>query len=120
MVPANGQLTVKPADPVRVTLQANDPQGVNQIELNGGWLKKCVGVGIAANTNGVFAGQQQTLNPDVDNNVLTTVTLIMLIDGNWTCPGGTILERVTGTVYGTGRNYFGGVTSEQATVSFVP
>lgn len=109
----SGNITAQPGDSFDVTLTAEDPQGIHEISLAATTSWTC-SAGDVAQTSGPSLGSPtvQTLSPDSEGNVLTSIFLIEDVNfGPFNCPAGYTLIGATITLLGTGENYFSGVTN---------
>lgn len=108
----SGTLNAKSGESYRVTLTANDPQGIHEITLgsNTGW--QCVSGNIAQSAGpGLGVLDKQDLQPDSQNNVLTSIFLIQQANiGPFDCQPGFTFSGASVEFDGTGTNYFNGVT----------
>jgi hypothetical protein len=118
VITGTGMLSTNIGDTFDVTLTAEDPQGIHEISLasNASWT--CVSPG-ANQTSGPGLGvpSVQTLWPDGQGSVLTSIFLMRDVKmGPVECPSGYRLGGVTVILYGTGENYFNGVTEATLTI----
>lgn len=109
----NGTLTGAPGDSFRVTLTATDPQGIHQIEVNGGFGGSCASVtgGDSVDSDGVFLPQTQTLEPDSHHQVLTSIFLVETMSFSQDCGTGFIWVGGSGSLQGSAENYHGGTAN---------
>ena len=109
----NGTLTVRVGDRYRVTLFADDPQGVHIISLaaSTGW--SCVSGDIGQNSGpGLAVPETQTFSPDSDGYVLTTALILRNAPvGPFSCPAGWTFTGATTTFIGSAENYYGGAVT---------
>lgn len=119
-VAGTGSVSGKKGDEFRVTLIANDPEGVHQITMGGGYTRSCISGGLGQAANGDYAGQVQNLNPDSDGNVLTQIFLIQSITPDVTCSGGFTWQNTKISLVGSGTNYFNGKTNGSLTITVTP
>jgi hypothetical protein len=119
-IPGSGAVSAKPNETLRITLKADDPEGVKYIELSGGYTVDCRTGGAASNASGGYTTDKQTLGPDADGKVLTSIFLIKTITPDVTCPGGSTFVKTTVSLNGLGRNYFSGQTNETLIVNVSP
>jgi hypothetical protein len=116
----SGSVTGKQGDDFRVTLTANDPEGIEKITMGGGYTRQCLQDGAGQTASGLYAGQQQTLAPDGQGNVLTQIFLIQSISPDVTCSSGFTWKSTTIGLNGSGTNYFNGTTTGKLTISVTP
>jgi hypothetical protein len=116
----SGSVSGKQGDDFRVTLTANDPEGIEKITMGGGYTRNCLQDGAGQTASGSYAGQQQTLAPDGQGNVLTQIFLIQSISPDVTCSSGFTWKSTTIGLTGTGTNYFNGTTTGKLTISVTP
>ena len=121
----NPTINVKRGEKYRITLKANDPEGVKQIQINPSagsgelvWTCKAPpgGENIAQNKNATLGPMTQNLAPDSSGNVLTSIFLLYDVDLKMECQSGWSFTSGSGTLTGQASNYFGGKTT--ATISF--
>jgi len=116
----SGAVSGKKGDEFRVTLTANDPEGIEKITMGGGYTRSCVANGLGQSGNGDYAGQSQTLAPDAQNKVLTQIFLIQSITPDVTCSGDFTWKSTSIGLTGSGTNYFNGTTNGTLTISITP
>jgi hypothetical protein len=118
-------ITVKRGEKYRITLKANDPEGVKQIQINPTlgsgelvWTCKAPpgGENVAQNKNATLGPMTQNLAPDSSGNVLTSIFLMYDVDFTMECQAGWNFTSGSGKLTGQASNYFGGTTT--ATISF--
>lgn len=119
-ITGSGTVTGAPGDDFRVTLTASDPEGIHQIDLGGGYTESCLGDGVGSNGNGDFATQTQTLHPDAQNKVLTSIFLIANANHITDCDSGFTWKGTTIEFTGDGINYFNGKTSGTLSIGEAP
>ena len=121
-VTGSADVAASPGDTVRITLFADDPQGIQRIREEGGFVVECrsSSAPLAQNQYGVYAPLEQTLSPDSDNSVLTSILLVSTHDYITTCRPGFVFLKNTAMLKGTGENYFGGLTHAWLTVRVNP
>jgi hypothetical protein len=119
-VVGSGTVSGKVGNDFRVTLIANDPEGIANITLGGGYSRSCVSGGAAQNATGSYTKQDQSLAPDAQGNVLTQIFLIRSVSPDVTCSGGYTLKSYTVGLNGTGTNYFSGTTNGTLTITITP
>jgi hypothetical protein len=119
--PATGAtITGAKGDEFRVTLTAKDPEGIHKITEGGGYVRSCISGDLGQSANGDFAPQTQTLNPDAEGKVLTSIFLINSYDPDITCNSGFNWTGTTITLDGTGTNYFSGTTNGSISITVKP
>lgn len=118
-------INVKHGEKYRITLKANDPEGVKQIQINPSlgsgelsWTCKAPPgpENIAQNKNATLAPMTQNLSPDSNGNVLTSIFLLYDVDFTMACQSGWSFTSGSGKLTGQASNYFNGTTT--ATISF--
>jgi hypothetical protein len=107
---ANDAMVATRDHTLRVTLIADDPEGIADITLGGGWTTSCAGGGVANNAQGAYTSQDQPLTPDAKGNVLTEIFLLQSVSPQTDCPGGTSFLTTAVALHGTGTNYAHGTT----------
>ncbi len=114
----NATLSAKSGDSYRVTLTAEDPQGIHEITLGSSTSWQCVSGDLAQNAGpSLDATDKQDLQPDSQGNVLTSILLMRQANiGPFDCQAGFTFNGGSVAFFGTGTNYFNGVT--QATLTF--
>jgi hypothetical protein len=119
--PGSPTINAKRGERYRITLKANDPEGVKQIQLNptagsGEISWQCVtppgGVKLAQNKSAALGPMTQNLAPDASGYVLTSIFLIQQLDLAMDCQPGWSFASGTAALTGVASNYFGGVTTE--------
>jgi hypothetical protein len=95
-----------------MTLTADDPEGIQKITLEGGFIVECrhPTEPLAQNKSGLYTPSEQILAPDANNMVLTSIFLVRTFEYDTTCQSGFQFRKTTATLNGTGENYFGGIT----------
>jgi hypothetical protein len=119
-VTGTGAVSGKKGDEFRVTLIANDPQGIHKITMGGGYTRNCQGDGLGQTGNGDYAGQTQTLDPDAQGQVLTQIFLIQSITPDVDCSNGFTWTGTSIGLNGSGTNYFNGTTNGTLTINVTP
>jgi hypothetical protein len=111
----------KPGNTFRVTLIADDPEGIHKITLKGHFLYECrIPDGPAQNISQSTFPLEQILNPNPQGQVLTTIILIDTFALVFQCDPDFQLRKITGQISGRGENYFAGVTEEVIDIFAVP
>jgi hypothetical protein len=127
--PGSPTIDAKRGEKYRITLKANDPEGVKSIQLNPSlgsgemsWTCKAPpgGENIAQNKNATLGPMTQNLSPDADGNVLTSIFLIQELDFTMECQPGWSLISGSAKLTGQSSNYFGGTTTETITFKVSP
>ncbi len=108
----NATINVNKGDRFRVTLIAEDPQGIHEITLGSSTAWGCTS-GSVGQQHGPSLDvlDKQTLQPDSQGNVLTKI--ILLRDANlgpFNCQSGFTFTGGNVTMMGTGKNYFNQTT----------
>jgi hypothetical protein len=103
----NASMTITLGTTYTVTLITNDPGGVHQITLgsSSGWT--CIDGNIASSSGpSLDKTDVQNLNPDSNNQVLTSIFLIRnaSVDPN-SCQSGYTLSSANESLYGTSTNF---------------
>ena len=113
----------------RVTLKANDPEGVKSIELDPGlgsgevsWTCKAPpgGENVAQTKTADLGALTQNLSPDASGNVLTSIFLSQDLDFTMDCQTGWIFTSGKAVLTGRATNYFAGTTTETLTFNVSP
>ena len=120
----NTTIAAKWGDSFTVTLIATDPQGVKKIQtkLEGGWSCRPV----LSNENVESASSLttipsiQSLSPDKDGKVLTSIFMIDNVGLGFKCQKGWVLKSGALQLNGQALNYFGGTASSSLKFSVVP
>jgi hypothetical protein len=127
--PGSPTIDAKRGEKYRITLKANDPEGVKSIQLNPSlgsgemsWTCKDPpgGENLAQNKNATLGPMTQNLSPDADGNVLTSIFLIQELDFTMECQSGWSFTSGTAKLTGQASNYFGGSTTETITFKVSP
>ena len=127
--PGSPTIDAKRGEKFRVTLKANDPEGVKSIQLNPSlgsgemsWTCKAPpgGENIAQNKTATLGPMTQNLSPDADGNVLTSIFLIQELDFTMECQSGWSFTSGTAKLTGQASNYLGGTTTETITFKISP
>jgi hypothetical protein len=127
--PGSPTINAHRGDKFRVTLKADDPEGVKSIELNPGlgtgeisWTCKgpAGGENVAQVKTADLGAQTQTLSPDASGNVLTSIFLIQELDFAMECQSGWSFTSGKATLTGRANNYFSGTTAETLTFNVSP
>ena len=105
---------------LRVTLIADDPEGVRRIELAGGFATDCRFAGAGAAASGVYPLQRQVLAPDARNMVLPSIFLQKEVAAPSECPPGGEFLSARVTLRGTGENFFLGRAQETLEIQVSP
>lgn len=125
----NPIIQVKRGDPHRIILKANDPEGVNSIQLNPGlgsgelsWQCHSPPGGdpLAQNKTATLASSTQNLSPDSDGMVLTSIFLLQDLSFAMECQSGWSFVSGNGQLTGRASNYFGGVTTSVIKFVIIP
>ncbi len=116
----NGSVTGAAGDDFQITLTADDPQGVHKIDLDGGFVVSCEGGGVGQASDGDFAPQEQTLEPNAQNKVLTSIFLIMTVNHDMDCENGLDWKSTVVDLDGSATNYFSGTVSGKLTITEKP
>ncbi len=111
-ITGSGTITALAGETYTVTLTAEDPQGIHEITLGSSTFWQCISGDIGQNHGpSLDASDVQTLQPDSDGNVLTSIFLIRDVNfGPFNCQSGYTLTGASVTLFGKGENYFGGIT----------
>lgn len=127
--PGNPTIEAKLGRRFRVILKANDPEGVQSIQLNptvgGGEISwSCADPpgppNLQQSKNATLGPQTQNLAPDANGLVLTSIFLIQELDFTLSCQEGWTFLGGTAKLTGRASNYFGGVTNGTITFSISP
>ena len=127
--PGSPTINAKRGERYRITLKANDPEGVKSIQLNPSlgsgemtWTCKDPpgGENLAQNKNATLGPQVQNLSPDASGNVLTSIFLIQELDFTMECQSGWSFSSGSARLTGQAGNYFGGTTTETITFNVSP
>ena len=127
--PGSPTLNAKRGEKYRVTLKADDPEGVNWIKINPtlgsgemSWTCKGPpgGENVAQNKTADLGPMTQNLAPDADGNVLTSIFLITELDFTMECQAGWSFVSGTAKLTGQASNYFNGMTTETITFKISP
>ena len=127
--PGSPTINAKRGEKFRVTLKANDPEGVKSIQLNPSlgsgemsWTCKAPsgGENVAQNKTATLGPLTQDLSPDADGNVLTSIFLIQELDFTLECQAGWIFTSGSVKLTGQASNYFAGTTTETLTFKVSP
>ena len=111
-VVGSGTVDAKPGDSFRVSLIAEDPEGIHEITLAVSSLWSCSAGGLVKNSSDLPKTEKQTLNPDSKGTVLTMIFLIRETNlGPYACQSGFNFDGATVQFVGTGENYFKGITT---------
>jgi hypothetical protein len=112
----------------RITLKANDPQGVKQIQLNpslgsGEISWTCHSTGgepLGQSKTATLGPMTQDLSPDSSGQVLTGIFLMQELDIALDCQSGWSFQGGQVKLTGRATNYFGGVTTETFHMQVAP
>ena len=127
--PGSPTINAKRGEKYRITLKANDPEGVRLIQLNPSpgsgelaWTCKAPpgGENVAQNKNATLGPMSQSLAPDANGNVLTSIFLIQELDFTMECQAGWNFTSGSAKLTGQASNYFGGTTTETLTFKVSP
>ena len=118
-IAGSGTVNAKQGESFRVTLFADDPQGIHEITLGSSTSWSCSSGDVGQNHGpSLDATDKQTLQPDSGGNVLTSIFLIRNANlGPFECQSGFKFGGGSVQLFGTGENYFNGVTKGQLTFS---
>jgi len=119
-VTGSGSVAASVNDSIRITLKADDPQGIQLIELGGGYVTSCQAGDAASSASGSFGTDSQPLSPDAQGNVLTSIFLIKTVVPDVSCPGGSSWQSTSVSLNGLGRNYFSGTTTGTLAITYGP
>jgi hypothetical protein len=119
-IQGSGAVAAKVDENLRVTLIADDPQGIRRIEMGGGFVTSCRFPGAASAASGIYALQQQALSPDSSNMVLTSIFVLMDIPVPDECPAGGEFVSARVSLHGMGENYFSGKAQEGLEIQVAP
>jgi hypothetical protein len=127
--PGSPTINAKRGELYRITLKANDPEGVKLIQVNPSlgsgelaWTCKAPpgGENVAQNKTATLGPMSQSLAPDADGNVLTSIFLIQELDFTMVCQAGWGFTSGSAKLTGQASNYFGGTTTETLTFKVSP
>jgi hypothetical protein len=127
--PGSPTVNAKRGETFRITLKADDPEGVNWIKINPDvgsgemdWTCKGPpgGENVAQAKNAVLAPMTQNLAPDAQGNVLTSIFLIYELDFKMECQANWSFTSGTAKLTGQASNYFSGITTETITFKISP
>lgn len=115
----SGTVTGAKNDDFRVTLTADDPQGVHKIGLAGGFDERCEtsNGSVGRSSQGDFAPQTQTLQPDAGDKVPTSGFLIMTVNHSTDCTDKLDWKSTVVSLDGTAMNYVNGTVTGSLTIS---
>lgn len=116
----DASLPAKRGESYKVTLKAIDSGGVHKITLGGTASWTCTQGNIGQNKVADEVTDVQNLNPDSNNQVLTSIILIRDTNLTMPCQSGFTFSGGTRQLFGTGENYFGGVTNAKLTFNVTP
>lgn len=114
----NATVPAKIGDSYRVTLIANDDEGVHEISVTGSSEWGC-STGNVGQSHGpsLETTDTQPLEPNSEGKVLTSIFLLREVEiGPFPCQAGWNFDGGSKSVIGTAKNYFNGVT--KATLVF--
>ena len=122
-ITGDGKIDAKQGNTFKVTCIAEDSGGVHEISLSDEVQWTCKSAGSLASTSGPSLGtpEKQTLNPDSNGDVLTTIfinrdeTL-----GPYACQSNWNLSSATLTLSCSGENYYNGITKAQLVFNVTP
>jgi len=118
-----GNASAKPNEPLTITLNANDPEGLSYVGISGGWTQLCAdpngGEPTGNNTTGSYEPTERTLAPNAFNDVVAGAYVVTKITVEPNCPAGSI-ARFEINLRGIGRNYFRGETIEDLMIVVAP
>ena len=109
-------------DVVRITVIAEDPEGIHKIGLKGEFIHDCRtpdGSVAQAVSDSTFP-LEQVLTPNPDGQVITTIILIDTFSFASKCDPDFQLVKLTAVISGRGENYFGGVTEATIDALIIP
>src|ERR1044071_1474657 len=116
----NPTINVKRGEKYRITLKANDPEGVKQIKLNPSlgsgelaWTCKAPPgpENVAQNKTATLGPMTQDLSVDANGNVLTSIFLLQDVDFTMECQSGWSFTSGSGKLTGQASNFFNGTTT---------
>ena len=122
-------LQAKWGESYRVTLKANDPQGIKSIQINPtvgsgeiNWVCNDPpgGESLQQAKDALLGPMTQDLTPDANGYVLTSVFLIHDLDFSLSCQPGWTFGGGTATLTGRATNYYSGVKTEVITFTIAP
>ena len=121
-ISGSSTLTVQTGENYRVTLFAEDPQGIHKISLGSSTFWQCISGDIGQNHGpSLGVADIQELQPDGQNNVLTSIFLIKNATiGPFDCQSGYTFNGGDVTFSGTGENYYSGTTQAQLVLQLLP
>ena len=104
-----------------VTLKAIDAQGIHEIRLGSSTAWGCKS-GNLGQSHGPSLDTEdvQVLNPDADGKVLTEIFLLRSTSAIFDCSSGFTFSGGTTSMFGTGKNYFNGVTKGTLKINVGP
>lgn len=120
-IKGNATIPAYIGDRYRVTLKAEDPEGVHEISLGGETYWGCQGSGGLAQKSGPSLEKvdKQVLEPNNEGKVLTSIFLMREVElSSLPCQSGYTFSGGAKTFYGTGKNYFGGEIKKQLKFTF--
>lgn len=109
-------------DVVRLTVIAEDPEGIHKIALKGHFVHDCrtPDGSVAQNVSDSTVPLEQVLNPNPAGQVITTIILMDTFSFGSRCGSGFQLVQLRALISGRGENYFGGVTEEFIDATIIP
>ncbi len=121
-ISGSGTIAAHIGDYYVVTFFAEDQQGIHKISLSSNIFWQCTS-GDTAQNHGPSLGvtNSQTLQPDSQGNVLTSIFLIENADlSTFSCQSGYTFNGGTLTFSGQGENYFNGTTQGKLVFNVSP
>lgn len=127
--PGSPNLSAQRGETYRIILKANDPEGVQSIQLSptagsGELSWQCKdppgGENLAQNKTATLGPLTQNLAPDTNGQVLTSIFLIQELDFALPCPPSWSLVAGSAKLTGRASNYFGGTTTAVLTFQVTP
>jgi len=111
-------ITAKPGDSFRVTLIADDPEGVHEVSITGSNEGSCSDANVTQKVPGTLeAAQKQPLEPNSEGKVLTSFFLQREIQIEpYQCQPGYTFDGAAYTVFGSAKNFFDGVAKGQLVI----
>lgn len=109
--PAKTTLQAHWGELYHVTMRANDPEGVQSVEMGGESIWTCAVGSTVQKHETVSAAQQQTFAPDAQGYVLTMHFLLEDFDFSFDCQAGYAFTGGSVTLQATATNYFGGTAT---------
>jgi hypothetical protein len=117
-LPATASVTAGPESSYSITLRAEDPGGVQHIEVGGGYDYGCASGDVGSQTSALLASYSYTAHTNSNGKVSSYEVLLTSVDpSGWGCTGGQSFAGGQAAVMGRATNFSNRVAEGKLTIS---